>query len=137
MSEDGVMKTLVGLQKSVAQVCDELPHHKDSTDPEDKFYSIMSEFGAHAQSRLEIVEVRFDKMKEMIVDTAEFFCVDLKKQPIEEMFTDINTFMDNFEVCSLFYPCEAPAVRLVDGSPLYFPTTFPSCSLVVFLVSQC
>ena len=79
---------------------DELKHHENPTDPDDRFHVVFSKFAEKAQEQLNKLSERHAKMQAKIKDTAAFYCVDLKKYPIEELVSDVSVFIENFQVCS-------------------------------------
>ena len=98
VSEETISKTLNQLQKSINKVSEELRHHEIAKEKEDFFYKHMFEFVNKANSMLKSYTVQFAKLQDLIKSLAGYYCLDLKKAPIEEIFSDISTFLDNFKV---------------------------------------
>ncbi|XP_065191707.1 protein diaphanous homolog 2-like isoform X2 [Sycon ciliatum] len=97
VSEETISKTLNQLQKSINKVSEELRHHEIAKEKEDFFYKHMFEFVNKANSMLKSYTVQFAKLQDLIKSLAGYYCLDLKKAPIEEIFSDISTFLDNFK----------------------------------------
>ena len=95
VSEEGITSAVTGLQKSINQVNDELKHHESV---ENDFFKKMSEFVGNAQTQIDTLKEHLKQMQEECQSLAAFYCVDIKKQPIEELFVDVSVFIENFQV---------------------------------------
>ena len=103
VSDETISKSLTGLAKSIQKVQDELRHHEVAKEKEDMFYVKMQEFANGAMAMLKVFQGQYAKLQDIIKSLAGYYCIDLKKAPMEEVFTDISTFLENFKVGSCTY----------------------------------
>jgi len=63
------------------------------------FLTTAHQFVNTAKDQLEVLEGMYKKMTTMFQDTAKYFAFDPKKYTMEEFFSDLKAFIENFNVC--------------------------------------
>lgn len=67
----------------------------------------------------------YKKMTNLFHSTAKYFAFDPKKYTMEEFFTDLKAFVENFNVIYLYI------------FPAFLPSVAVCMSVVIFLPTQC
>jgi hypothetical protein len=63
---------------------------------EDKFGDIMSKFLVEAKEKFQLLEQMFSKMERLFKEISRYYAFDPKKYTMDEFFTDIKSFKDQF-----------------------------------------
>ncbi|KAL3178061.1 hypothetical protein MRX96_038597 [Rhipicephalus microplus] len=95
VSPDQLEKNLAQMKKCIAQLGTDLKTFK-SQGPNDRFAEVMSDFYDQALQEHELLSGMFAKMKKLYDALAEFYVFESKKYTLDEFFTDIKSFKEQF-----------------------------------------
>ncbi|KAH8024999.1 hypothetical protein HPB51_002413 [Rhipicephalus microplus] len=95
VSPDQLEKNLAQMKKCIAQLGTDLKTFK-SQGPNDRFAEVMSDFYDQALQEHELLSGMFAKMKKLYEALAEFYVFESKKYTLDEFFTDIKSFKEQF-----------------------------------------
>ncbi|KAH7953779.1 hypothetical protein HPB49_012065 [Dermacentor silvarum] len=95
VSPDQLEKNLGQMKKCVAQLGTDLKTFK-SQGPNDRFAEVLSGFYDQASQEHELLSGMFAKMKKLYEDLAEFYVFESKKYTLDEFFTDVKSFKEQF-----------------------------------------
>lgn len=95
VSPDQLEKNLAQMKKCIAQLGTDLKTFK-SQGPNDRFAEVMSGFYDQASQEHELLSGMFAKMKKLYEALAEFYVFESKKYTLDEFFTDIKSFKEQF-----------------------------------------
>lgn len=95
ISPEQLQKSLEVMKRSISDLDKDLrifkPHNS-----EDRFGEIMSKFLKDAQERFQLLQTMFGKMEKLYKNLATYYAFDPKTYTMDEFFTDIKTFKDQF-----------------------------------------
>ncbi|XP_023337546.1 protein diaphanous isoform X3 [Eurytemora carolleeae] len=95
---EGVMKALKNMDNSVKNLETDLKNaSRGNTDPDDKFEETMGQFSKEARAQCEILQSMYQKMDSLYLGLSEYFVFDKQKYTLEEFFSDIKVFKDQFK----------------------------------------
>lgn len=92
---DQLQKNLGLMKKSITELELDLKTFKPYNSS-DKFNDIMVPFLVDAKEKFEVLEQMFAKMDRLFKEIAQYYVFDPKKYTMEDLFTDIKTFKDQF-----------------------------------------
>uniref|UniRef100_A0A1I7XS01 FH2 domain-containing protein n=1 Tax=Heterorhabditis bacteriophora TaxID=37862 RepID=A0A1I7XS01_HETBA len=95
-NSDELQKGINTLRQNVLKLENCLNTYKKQTD-NDMFEVVMKPFLSNAQSELSIVETMHSKMKADWTSLTKFYAFNEKKYSMEQFFTDLKTFKDQYE----------------------------------------
>lgn len=96
VSVENVQKTVRQMNSSLKNLESDLNNNKVPQGPDDKFIEIMGEFTSECREQVENVGRLQVQMEKLFKELAEYFAFDTNKYSVEEFFSDIKTFKDNF-----------------------------------------
>ncbi|XP_015602253.1 protein diaphanous isoform X8 [Cephus cinctus] len=96
VSLEQIQGTLRQMDANLRNLEQDLANSKVPQSNEDKFVEVMTPFAKKARESYEVMQNMFKNMDSLYTDISEFFAFDKQKYTIEEFFTDIKTFKDNF-----------------------------------------
>lgn len=83
------------MKKSLKDIETFLITHKP-TNEKDKFAKVMNKFLEDANKQFDILERMFNKIDSLYKDLGTYFCFDPKKFTLDEFFTEISIFKNDF-----------------------------------------
>ncbi|KAL1427183.1 hypothetical protein MTO96_017688 [Rhipicephalus appendiculatus] len=95
VSPDQLEKNLAQMKKCISQLGTDLKTFK-SQGPNDRFAEVMSGFYDQALQEHELLSGMFAKMKKLYEALAEFYVFESKKYTLDEFFTDVKSFKEQF-----------------------------------------
>lgn len=95
VSPDQLEKNLGQMKKCLSQLGTDLKTFK-SQGPNDRFAEVMSDFHDQALQEHELLSGMFAKMKKLYEGLAEFYVFEPKKYTLDEFFTDVKSFKEQF-----------------------------------------
>lgn len=96
VSLDNIQKTVRQMQASLKNLESDLNNNKVPQGPDDKFIEVMAEFTSGCREQVENIVIIQTQMEKKFKALAEYFAFDTNKYSVEEFFSDIKTFKDNF-----------------------------------------
>ncbi|XP_073989603.1 diaphanous related formin 1 isoform X2 [Rhodnius prolixus] len=96
VSVDTIQKALRTMETNVKNLETDLANNKLPQDDEDKFSEVMGEFAKQVRQECAVLKNMFQKMENLYTDLADYYAFDKQKYTLEEFFTDLKTFMENF-----------------------------------------
>ncbi|KAG1655371.1 Protein diaphanous 3 [Nymphon striatum] len=96
VSPDQVQKNLYQIKKSIEQLELDLKNSQKGQIEGDKFEEIMRDFIKDTREKYNLLESMSKKMTKSYEELANYFALDFKKYTLDEFFTDIKTFQNNF-----------------------------------------
>ncbi|GJQ75438.1 dia [Trypoxylus dichotomus] len=96
VSLDTIQKTLRQMDSSIKNLQTDITNNRVAQDEEDKFIEVMEVFAKDARDQCDVMQKMFKKMEMLYEDLADYFVFDKQKYTLEEFFTDLKTFKDNF-----------------------------------------
>jgi len=98
VSMDGVLKALKQMDNSIKNLEMDLQNNaRAATDPDDKFAESMGQFSKETRQQCDVLHTMYGNMESLYTVLAEYFVFDKQKYTLEEFFTDIKTFKDQFK----------------------------------------
>ena len=97
VSQDVLQKATKAMEANLTKLDRELENAGETSDPEDKFKEVMSEFYNQAKDQCELLVEMFNNMTNMFKELADFYCFDLKKTQLEDFFGDLSSFLQQYE----------------------------------------
>jgi len=98
VSIESVQKTLKQMDNSIKNLETDLKNSARTThDRDDKFEECMGSFAKDAREQCSILQAMGTKMETLYAELAEYFVFDKQKYTLEEFFSDIKTFKDQFK----------------------------------------
>jgi len=95
---DGVMKALKQMDNSIKNLEMDLQNAaRSSTDPDDMFAESMGQFSKETRQQCAVLQTMYQNMETLYTSLSEYFCFDKMKYTLEEFFTDVKTFKDQFK----------------------------------------
>jgi len=95
ISPEQLQKSLEVMKRSIGDLEKDLrnfkPHNSD-----DRFGEIMSKFLKETTERFQLLQTMFGKMEKLYKNLATYYAFDPKTYTMDEFFTDIKTFKDQF-----------------------------------------
>ncbi|XP_028968605.1 protein diaphanous homolog 2 [Galendromus occidentalis] len=92
-----VEKNLNTMKRSLEDLKTDLKNFRAQGE-NDRFGEIMHPFYEQAQQTYEVLRGMFTKMVKLYESLAEYYAFDMKKYTLEEFFTDISTFIKQFDM---------------------------------------
>ncbi|XP_030763469.1 protein diaphanous [Sitophilus oryzae] len=96
VSLDTIQKTLKQMDNNLKNLKTDLQNNRIPQSDDDKFVDVMDKFAESASEQCDILQKMFKKMESLYSDLAEYYAFDKQKYTLEEFFTDLKTFKDNF-----------------------------------------
>ncbi|EYC30267.1 hypothetical protein Y032_0005g2547 [Ancylostoma ceylanicum] len=93
---DELEKGVAALRQNVTKLDNCLKTYQKQCD-DDAFIEVMAPFLAKAQAELDITETMHNKMKSDWASFTKYYAFDAKKYPMEQFFTDMKTFKEQYE----------------------------------------
>lgn len=95
ISPEQLQKSLEIMRRSIENLEKDLrifkPHNSD-----DRFGEVMAKFCKEAKDRFELMQAMFSKMEKLYKNLATYYAFDPKTYTMDEFFSDIKTFKDQF-----------------------------------------
>lgn len=95
ISAEQLHKSLEQMKRSINDLDKDIrvfkPHNSD-----DRFGQVISEFAGSAKKRFEVLQGMFAKMEDLYKDLAKYFTFEPKTYTMDEFFSDVKTFKDQF-----------------------------------------
>lgn len=95
VNTDHLDKSVKSMKKSLKDIETHLKTHKPSGD-RDRFLDVMTKFLNNAKEKFNVLESMFNKIDRLYKDLGTYFCFDPKKFTLDEFFTEISTFKNDF-----------------------------------------
>lgn len=86
------------MDSSIKNLQTDITNNRLAQSEDDKFIEVMEAFAKEARDQCDVMQKMFKKMETLYEDLAEYFVFDKQKYTLEEFFTDLKTFKDNFIV---------------------------------------
>ncbi|XP_011337146.1 protein diaphanous isoform X1 [Ooceraea biroi] len=96
VSMENIQRILRQMENNIRNLEQDLMNAKVPQCDEDLFIDVMKPFARKARESYEVLQNMFKNMDTLYTDISEFFSFDKQKYTIEEFFSDIKTFKDNF-----------------------------------------
>ncbi|XP_043487142.1 protein diaphanous isoform X3 [Polistes fuscatus] len=96
VSLDNVQRILRQMDSNIRNLEQDLANARIPQCDEDLFSEVMTPFAKKARESCEVLKNMFKNMDVLYTEISVFFCFDKQKYTIEELFTDIRTFKDDF-----------------------------------------
>ena len=97
VAADHILKSITQMKKSIRDIENGLKTHKPCGD-KDKFRDVMDNFVKSAKEKLDLLESMYNKMDRLYKDLGVFFCFDTKTFTLDEFFSEISSFKQDFIV---------------------------------------
>jgi len=98
VSVDGVQKVLKQMDIALKNLETDLKNaSRSSCGPDDRFEEAMGQFSQEARSQCDILQSMCQKMESLYQGLSEYLIFDKQKYNLDEFFTDIKTFKDQFK----------------------------------------
>ncbi|KAK9508062.1 hypothetical protein O3M35_007806 [Rhynocoris fuscipes] len=96
VSVDQIQKALRTMEHNIKNLETDLANNKIPQDEEDKFSEVMGEFAKQVKKESAVLKNMFQNMEKLYSDLADYYAFDKQKYTLEEFFTDLKSFMENF-----------------------------------------
>ncbi|XP_043670398.1 protein diaphanous [Vespula pensylvanica] len=96
VSLDNVQRILRQMDSNIRNLEQDLSNARIPQCEEDLFSEVMTPFAKKARESCEVLKNMFKNMDGLYTEISVFFCFDKQKYTIEELFSDIRTFKDDF-----------------------------------------
>ncbi|CAG0878556.1 unnamed protein product, partial [Darwinula stevensoni] len=97
VSTDMLQKSLRQMESNIKNLEMDLKNStKTPTSIDDRFVEVMSSFAERSREQYEIVQNMYKKMDSLFTALADYFVFDKTKYTLDEFFSDINSFKENF-----------------------------------------
>lgn len=93
-----IQKTLKQMDSSIRNLQTDVANNRIPQSEDDKFLEVMEAFAIVAREQCDVMQNMFKKVESLYQDLSEYFVFDKQKYVLEEFFTDLKTFKDNFNV---------------------------------------
>lgn len=97
VSLDNIQKTMRQMNASLKNLESDLNNNKVPQSADDKFIEVMGEFASDCRKQVEVLGRMQVQMENLFKELAEYYAFDVNKYTLEEFFTDIKTFKDQFK----------------------------------------
>lgn len=88
------------MDSSVKNLQTDINNNRIPQNEDDKFLEVMEKFAEEAREQCDVMQNMFKKMDNLYTDLSEYYAFDKQKYTLEEFFSDLKTFKDNFIVRS-------------------------------------
>lgn len=95
VNTDHLDKSIRSMKKSLKDIETHLKTHKASNE-RDRFAAVMNTFLNTAKDKFNVLESMFNKIDRLYKDLGQYFCFDPKKFTLDEFFTEISVFKNDF-----------------------------------------
>ncbi|XP_017786244.1 PREDICTED: protein diaphanous isoform X3 [Nicrophorus vespilloides] len=96
VSLDTIQKTLVQMDRDIKNLEMDIKNNREPQNEDDLFVEVMDKFSKEAREQCDVIQKMFKKMETLYSDLSEYYVFDKQKYTLEEFFTDLKTFKDNF-----------------------------------------
>ncbi|KAK2576918.1 hypothetical protein KPH14_005539 [Odynerus spinipes] len=96
VSLDNVQRILRQMDSNIRNLEQDLANARIPQCEEDLFSDVMTPFAKKARESCEVLKNMFKNMDSLYTEISVFFCFDKQKYTIEELFSDIRAFKDDF-----------------------------------------
>ncbi|CAH0549361.1 unnamed protein product [Brassicogethes aeneus] len=96
VSIDTIQKTLKQMETSIKNLQTDLTNNRVPQSSDDLFLEVMESFASAAKEQCQILHSMFKKMDILYTELSEYYCFDKQKYTLEEFFSDVKTFKDQF-----------------------------------------
>lgn len=96
VSLENIQKTMRQMKNSLKNLESDLENNKLPQADDDRFIEVMGGFAKDCRETVEVLGKMQIQMEKLFKDLAEYYAFDPNKYTMEEFFSDIKTFKDNF-----------------------------------------
>lgn len=96
VSLDSIQKTLKQMDNSIKNLKTDLENNRIPQSDDDKFIDVMDQFAKDAREQCDVMQKMFKKMESLYNEIAEYYAFDKQKYTLEEFFTDLKKFKEDF-----------------------------------------
>ncbi|XP_045469378.1 protein diaphanous isoform X3 [Harmonia axyridis] len=96
VSMETIQKTLKQMDSNIRNLQTDVNNNRVPQSDDDKFLEVMEAFAQTAREQCDVMQNMFKKVENLYQDLSEYYVFDNQKYTLEEFFTDLKTFKDNF-----------------------------------------